>query len=280
MTDDRSSFFTMEYRFVPLFSGSSGNALYVEMGGTRVLVDAGVSGSRIMSEMQKAGLCCEGLDAVLITHEHSDHISGVGVLSRRFHLPVYATEGTWAAMENKLGRLDAANRRVLRPGEDFYIGRLNATAFAIPHDAAQPVGYTFCCDGRKLAVATDLGYVCEDWLCQVERSDILLLESNHDVDMLKAGRYPYDLKKRILGRRGHLSNEEAGVAAVQLCRRGVRHIILGHLSGENNFPELAWQTVACALNEAGIVPGVDVGLNVARRSALSGVFSLPEAVNG
>ena len=268
----------MGYVFAPLFSGSSGNSLYVEMGGARVLVDAGLSGSRIAAEMEKAGFSMQGLDALLITHEHSDHIGGVGVLSRRYGLPIYATEGTWAEMEHRLGRLEADKRRIVRAGEDFYLGRMNVTAFSIPHDAAEPVGYAFRCDGRKAATATDIGHLREDWLSQVEGCDILLLEANHDVDMLKAGRYPYDLKKRILGRRGHLSNEEAGAAAVELYRRGVRHIILGHLSKENNFPELAWQTVACALNEAGITPGVDIGLHVARRSALSGVYTLGEAL--
>lgn len=261
----------MEYRFVPLFSGSNGNALYVEMGKTRLLVDAGVSGARVLQAMGQIGAPPEALSGILITHEHSDHIAGVGVLSRKFHLPIYATQGTWEAMAPKIGQVDAANARVLTAGQDFYIGDVNVTPFEIPHDAAEPVGYAFFCGGCKLAVATDVGQVKESWLSQVEGSDLLLLEANHDVDMLKASRYPYDLKRRILGRRGHLSNEDAGSAAVKLFERGVRHIILGHLSGENNFPELAMQTVAGALLAAGIRPGGDLGLDVAPRGMACGL---------
>ncbi len=262
----------MELRFCPLFSGSSGNALYVGCDTTGILVDAGLSGAKIVSEMERFGLSPESLDGILVTHEHADHISGVGVLSRRYHLPVYANEGTWQAMSDKLGSVSDANIRVFETGVDFNIGALNVTPFPTPHDAAEPVGFTFCSGRDKLAVATDLGAVRESWMRHLEDADVVLLESNHDVDMLRAGRYPYELKRRILGTRGHLSNDEAGKAAVELARHGVRLIILGHLSGENNFPELAYESVCCALRAEGLEPGRDIQLALAGRSGSNDLY--------
>lgn len=264
----------MRLEFAPLFSGSSGNAGYVRMGDTRILVDAGLSGQRLARELSKISVDPSSIDALLITHEHSDHVQGAGIMSRRYDLPIYATAGTWREMAGKIGCVDPRNRRVIGADEDFYLGRVNVTPFAIPHDAAEPVGYTFEGLGMKMAIATDLGHLSDRWLSPLAGCDLVLLESNHDVDMLKAGRYPYELKRRILGARGHLSNEDAGRAAVSLCRMGVKHIILGHLSGENNFPELAWRTVADALEAEGIRPGDDVGLDVARRDALSALYAL------
>ena len=264
----------MELKFCPLFSGSSGNALYIGCGGLNLLVDAGLSGSRITQELAKIGVEARDLSGILVTHEHADHCSGVGVLSRRYNLPVYATEGTWVGMASRLGRIDEKNRRYFEAGQDFFLGELNVTPFPIPHDANDPVGFCFSAGPVKLSVATDLGCVQEAWLNRLEGSDLVLLEANHDVEMLKAGPYPYDLKHRILGRRGHLSNEDAGRALVELVRRGVRHAILGHLSGENNFPELAYETVALALKEQGIAPGADVGLGMARRDGMSGLYVL------
>lgn len=266
----------MELKFCPLFSGSSGNALYVGCGKMNLLVDAGLSGSRITAELQKIGVDGRDLDGILVTHEHADHCAGVGVLSRRYNLPVYATEGTWAGMAGRLGRIDEKNRRYFEAGEDFFLEGLNVTPFPIPHDANDPVGFSFCAGGVKLSVATDLGCIQEGWMSRLEGSDLVLLESNHDVEMLKAGPYPYDLKHRVLSRRGHLSNEDAGRALVELTRRGVRHALLGHLSGENNFPELAYETVALALREQGIAPGADVGLGLARRDGMSGLYVLSD----
>ena len=257
--------------FAPLFSGSSGNATYVRIDDTRLLVDAGLSGARIAAELQKMDVEPGMLDALLVTHEHADHIAGIGVLSRRYHLPVYATQGTWEAMEGKVGRVDPCNRRVIPAGQDFYLNQVGVTPFPIPHDAAEPVGYAFTARGVKVAVATDLGHLSDSWMDQLTGCDLLLLESNHDVEMLKAGRYPYDLKRRILGRRGHLSNEDAGRAAVELVARGVKRILLGHLSRENNFPELAYRTVLQQLEDAGQQPSA---LEVARRDCLTGVYHL------
>ena len=266
----------MQLQFCPLFSGSSGNAVYVGTDNTKILIDAGLSGAKVTAELEKIGVCPQELRAILVTHEHADHISGVGVLSRRYHLPVYATLGTWAAMAGKLGAVDDACRVQFEAGEDFTIGDLDIRPFPTPHDASDSVGYAVSAAGAKVAVATDIGAVRESWLREVEGADVLLLESNHDVDTLKAGRYPYELKRRILGTRGHLSNDDAGAAAVELAKRGVRVIVLGHLSAENNFPELAYASVACMLEEAGFKPGRDVMLSVARRDGRSELFTLGE----
>ena len=267
----------MQLQFCPLFSSSSGNSIYVGTDDTKILIDAGLSGAKIVTELEKIGVDPRDLRAILVTHEHADHIAGVGVLSRRYHLPVYASRLTWEAMRAKLGAMEACRMIEFEPGVNFSIGSLDITPFCTPHDAACPVGYAICAGGCKVAVATDLGGVRESWLEEVEKSDVLLLEANHDVDTLKAGRYPYELKRRILGKNGHLSNDDAGHAAVELVRRGVRAIILGHLSGENNFPELAYASVACLLEEAGFRPGSDVMLSVARRDGHSELFSVGES---
>ena len=269
----------MQLQFCPLFSGSSGNAVYVGTDKTKILIDAGLSGAKVTAELGKIGVTPGELSAILVTHEHADHISGVGVLSRRYHLPVYATLGTWAAMSAKLGAIDVGCRIEFEAGEDFSIGDLDIRPFPIPHDAADPVGYAVSAAGAKVAVATDIGVVRESWLRELEGADVLLLEANHDVDTLKAGRYPYELKRRILSNRGHLSNDDAGAAAAEMVRRGVRVIVLGHLSGENNFPELAYASVACVLEQAGIRPGQDVMLSVARRDGHSELFVLGEGVD-
>ncbi|MBQ2955789.1 MAG: MBL fold metallo-hydrolase [Clostridia bacterium] len=262
----------MELRFCPLFSGSSGNSLYLGCNDTHLLVDAGMSGAKITTEMERVGLKPGDLSGILITHEHADHIAGAGILSRRYDLPIYANEATWAAMRDKLGNISEKNIMLFETGADFHIGSLDITPFSTPHDAAEPVGYSFYAGRNKLSIATDLGTVKESWMRHIEESDLVLLEANHDVDMLKAGRYPYDLKRRILGNKGHLSNDSAGKAAVDLVKRGVRTIVLGHLSGENNFPELAYQSVCCALQSEGIEPGRDVALSVASRDGASGLY--------
>ncbi len=266
----------MELRFSPLFSGSSGNAAYIGCGNSHFLIDSGVSGSRIAEQLKEIGVPGEQLCGILVTHEHSDHSSGVGVLSRRFDLPVYATEGTWAGMHKKVGRIDAKNRRIFEPGQDFFLGDMNVMPFSIPHDANDPVGFSFQAGKAKVSIATDIGCIKESWMKWVEGSDIVLLEANHDEQMLQAGSYTYELKRRILSRKGHLSNENAGKALAELVRRGVKSALLGHLSQENNFPELAYETVALVLKQQGIVPGIDVGLAMAQRNGMSGLYSIRE----
>lgn len=264
----------MELRFSPLYSGSSGNAVYVGCDDTHLLVDAGLSGSKIVQGLECMGVDPKKLSALLITHEHIDHIRGVGVLSRKFNLPVYATEGTWLAMKDKLGAIPERNVRVFEPHTNFFLGSIDILPFSTPHDAAASVGYAFECCGAKFALATDIGCVRDSWLKYVLGADAVLLESNYDPDMLQAGPYPFDLKKRILSRRGHLSNDDAGETAVKLIEHGARQILLGHLSKENNFPELALRTTETILRLSGIEPGTDADVRVALRDAPTGMFSV------
>ena len=268
----------MELRFSPLFSGSSGNSTYVGSDDTHLLVDAGLSGSRIIQELRNVGLDPAMLDAILVTHEHSDHIRGIGILSRKYDLPIFATEGTWRAMIDKIGPVNERNICVIQPGEDFYIGSIDVMPFATPHDAAQSVGYTFEIAGARLAIATDLGILRDSWLKYILGADAVILESNYDPGMLETGPYPYELKRRIAGKHGHLSNDNAGKAAVELARAGARQIILGHLSKENNFPELALKCCEAAFVEAGLRPQEDARIFVASRDHNSGMFCISAAL--
>ena len=264
----------MELRFSPLFSGSSGNAIYVGCDEANILVDAGMSGNRITAELARMGIDPKRLNAILVTHEHADHIKGIGILSRKYDLPIYATEGTWQGMYNKIGAVSEKNRIFFEPGQDFFIGPIDVTPFSTPHDANQSVGYTFELNGAKLSIATDLGCIKESWLKYVMGSDAVILESNYDPNMLTAGPYPYELKKRIKSNRGHLSNDDAGQVAAELVRNGASQIILGHLSKENNFPELAMRTCELSLQMAGIEPHIDVSIYIARRDGATGMFSI------
>lgn len=264
----------MELRFSPLFSGSSGNATYVGCGDTHILVDAGMSGTRVCRELARAGVDPAALKGILVTHEHADHIKGIGILSRKFDLPVYATEGTWQGMYDKIGPIAEKNCVMFEPERDFFIGSIDVTPFPTPHDANQSVGYTFEVKGAKLAIATDVGCIKDSWLSYVVGSDAVILESNYDPDMLRAGPYPYELKKRIMSRKGHLSNDDAGAVAVELTRTGTRQIILGHLSKENNFPELAMRTCELTLQMDNLFPHEDVSLCVARRDGMTGMFGI------
>lgn len=264
----------MELRFAPLFSGSSGNALYVGTDNTNLLIDAGVSGARVIAELKKIGVNPHQLDGILVTHEHADHIKGVGILARKLHCPIYATKGTWVGMEEKIGKLSINHQALIEAEQSFYIGDIEVLPFATPHDALEPCGYSFSVGSARFSLATDVGCIRDGWMKAIRGSDSVLLEANYDPDMLTAGPYPFPLKKRILSRKGHLSNDDAGLAAVQLVRAGARQIILGHLSKENNFPELAQKTVELVLRQNGVDPQKDLDLRVALRDEATGLFAL------
>ena len=264
----------MPFAFCPLFSGSSGNALYLAAGDTRLLIDAGMPAKSVLAALDALEVAPESLSGILITHEHSDHIRGAGALSRRLNLPVYASAGTWDAMADKLGEVTDRNQRMFRAGEDFFVRDIGVESFAIPHDAADPVGYSLLYRGRKVSVATDLGHVQSRWMRAVAGADLLLLESNHDLRMLEAGSYPRYIKARIRGKNGHLSNADCGKALCELATTGVRACILGHLSPENNLPELAYQTVRDALAEQGIHCGEDFRLDIAWRDRVSAYYTI------
>lgn len=260
-------------RFCSLYSGSSGNSIFVGTDRTRLLVDAGVSGVRISGALRELCVEPERIDGILITHEHSDHIKGAGIFSRKYDVPIYAREKTWCAMRRELGKLKEENIKVIEQ-EYFTVGDIDICHYSIPHDAADPAAYTFYAEGRKISVATDLGFVSEAVHTHLTGSDVVLIESNHDVEMLKNGSYPWPLKKRILGERGHLSNDGAAELAAELALTGTRYIYLGHLSQENNEPELALRTSCGVIAEHGLRVGRDVTVRIAAREHYSEVTEL------
>ncbi len=261
--------------FCSLYSGSSGNCGYLAAGNTRILVDAGLSGRQIEEAIARVGGTLEGVSGILITHEHSDHVKGAGILSRKYHIPIYANERTWDAMSRSLGKTAPELRRVFRTDEDFCVGDILARPFGIPHDAAEPVGYRFYAGRASVSVATDMGYVRKSVLQAVAGSDLVLWESNHDIEMLRHNpHYSSALKQRILGRHGHLSNEAAAEGILRLTETGVRQIILGHLSGENNTPELAMNVSLSALERAGVRMGEELSLDMAWRDRPGSVYTI------
>lgn len=267
----------MEMIFCPLFSGSSGNALFVQYRRTRLLIDAGKPGKAITEALRSIGVEPQTLNGILITHEHSDHISGAGVLARRYRLPVYATAATWRAMEKKLGPVPPELKVTFDKAQDFYLGQLGVVPFAIPHDAADPVGYRLYGGAMSIATATDLGQFTHRVRDALAGSSLVLLESNHDPDMLRANpHYPLALKQRILGNHGHLSNDACAEALVELASSGVKNVILGHLSGENNTPDLAMMTSESRVELEGIRLGEDLTLDLAWRDKVGNVYTLRE----
>jgi phosphoribosyl 1,2-cyclic phosphodiesterase len=240
-----------------LASGSSGNAIWVSSGSTALLIDAGVSGRRIARTAEELGLDTSGLAAVLVTHEHSDHVSGLGPVTRRFDVPAVATAGTHAAIDRRLGK--CPGRTVVEPGTDIEIGGLLVSPFAVSHDCAEPVGYTVTDGSTRVVVATDLGVVSRPVRRWMSEADCVVLEFNHDERMLRAGDYPWFLKQRIAGSEGHLSNVAAARELVPLADGPLSELILAHLSRENNTPDLALATAREALERAG---RADVGVHL------------------
>lgn len=259
-------------KLCPLCSGSSGNATYIEAGDARLLIDAGLSCKRISELLLKIGVDPRTLSAILITHEHIDHVRGVNVLSKKYDLPVYANADTWSMLKAPLRDVAAKNVCVFESDRDFYLAGVRILPFSVPHDAVHCVGFTVSAQGHKVGVCTDLGHVDARILSILSGCDLLLFEANHDVDMLMAGSYPYLLKKRILSGNGHMNNDDCGRALVKLHETGVKNVILGHLSQENNYPALAMIAVRSILEEAGVAN--DMQIAIAAREEPTGVFEI------
>lgn len=242
----------MGIRFTVLASGSTGNASVIDTSEAKLLVDAGLSARKLEQLMDMRDFSPKDLDGILITHEHSDHIKGLSVLARKYELPVYANEKTWKAMEKHAGDIPDNKRNIVETGGTLTFGSLKVESFAISHDAAEPVGYCFSLGDLKLSFATDLGYVSEKVLDKIIDSDVLILESNHDVEMLRVGSYPWNIKRRILSDVGHLSNEMAGEALTKIVQAGkIRRVYLAHLSRDCNLMDLARLTVESVVEENG-----------------------------
>lgn len=265
----------MPIHFCSLASGSSGNSQFIASDNTRLLLDAGLSGKYIINSLEHIGESLQQIDALLITHEHSDHIKGAGVIYRKIKRPIYATQATWAVLQEKIGEIAPEHIRVIRAGEDFEIGDIRVKPIEISHDAAEPVAYAFCNQAARMCIATDLGHCPESVQQEFLECDLLMLESNHDINMLKMGPYPYYLKRRILSDVGHLSNETAAQVITRAVKQGrVRSVLLGHLSKENNVPELAYETVGSIVAEAGIRVGEDLNLDLTYRDRAGMVYHI------
>ncbi|MCR5451077.1 MAG: MBL fold metallo-hydrolase [Lachnospiraceae bacterium] len=253
-------------------SGSSGNCICVGNDTDHVLIDVGISGKKVEAGMNEMGYTTPDMSAILITHEHSDHVSGLGVISRKYSLPVYATQGTIDAIFDMpgLGKLDKDLFHVIKPDVPFLLGSLKIKPIRISHDAAEPVAYILSDGKKKIGVITDLGMYDEYIVENISGLSALLLEANHDVRMLEVGRYPYPLKRRILGNKGHLSNELSGQLLGRVLHDNMTHVLLGHLSHENNYPRLAYETVSSEVT-LGDNPykGSDFPIDIAGRDRVS-----------
>ncbi len=264
-------------RMMRIASGSSGHAIYVGTDTTHLLVDAGISGKRIEEGLRLLDLSGEDLDGILVTHEHADHIAGLGVLQRKYHMPVYATALTIEALkkDRSLGRMDWDLCIPVNCDEAFSVKDLRIDPMHISHDAADPVAYRFKYGSIKTAVVTDLGVYDDYTIGGLMGLSAIFLEANHDIRMLQTGRYPYPLKQRILGKRGHLSNEASGRLLSVLLNERMQHIFLSHLSHENNLPELAYEAVRMEVEMSDTVwRGDDFPLDIAKRDTPSECITL------
>lgn len=232
-----------------LASSSSGNVTYIETPKRKILVDAGLSGKKIATLMGSIHRKLEDVDALLVTHEHTDHVKGVGVLARRYHMDVYANEQTWQAMAHKIGKVPGDQKHIFAMGQTMSLADLDVESFGVSHDAIAPQFYEFHHNGRSFVILTDTGYVSEHVAGIIKNANAYLFECNHDVEMLRCGRYPWSLKQRILSDKGHLSNEDGGQALLQVVGNDTKQIYLGHLSQENNVKELAHLTISQILGE-------------------------------
>lgn len=266
-------------RMTAIASGSSGNCTYINENNTHILVDAGVSCKRITQGLYGLDVPPEDLDAIFITHEHSDHISGLKILSKKQQIPIYGTAGTLEAIRRGDTKHEI-NPDLYHPIDadaPILIKELTITAFRNTHDAADPVGYRIDGDGHAVAVATDLGNYTDYTVSHLKDLDAILIEANHDLRMLQVGPYPFDLKRRIMSDYGHLSNDRCGDLLNEILHDHIRHILLGHLSKENNFPDLAYETVSLAIDQADSpYKRNDFEITVARRDVPSPTILIGE----
>ena len=252
---------------MPIASGSSGNCIYLGTEDTHVLFDAGISRKRIEEGLNTAGLSLKDIDAIFVTHEHSDHIQGINMMVKMFDTPVYATGGTLDAirLKDKKGIMSMNHLFEVHADEPVSMGAITVMPFSTSHDAADPVGYTLTAEGHKTSIATDLGKYDDYTIDHLKDTDVLFIEANHDISMLEAGKYPYKLKRRILSEYGHLSNEDSGSLLCKVINKNLKYAFLAHLSKENNYPQLAFEAVKCQLWEEMGLKDLDFDLSVAKR---------------
>ncbi len=262
----------MKINISVLGSGSSGNSIYIDYCGKGILIDAGLSGKKTCDRLKKCGLEIDTLEAILLTHEHQDHIKGAGILSRKCNLPLYANEKTWEAACNKLGKVKEKNQHIIK--DEFMIGDIGIKPFSISHDASDPVGYILQCADKKIAIATDMGYITPEIREQLKGMDFLIIEANHDLELLMRGSYPPSLKKRIRGKRGHLSNDDTADLLPKIINSNNPCILLAHLSKDNNIPDLAYITIKNSLEKNQIKIGQDLELGFTYREKPTKVYQV------
>ena len=255
-------------------SGSSGNCIYAGSDSTHILIDAGISGKRISEGLSAIGISPAQISAIFVTHEHSDHIKGLGVMSRKYRIPIYASELTWNKIKESTlcGIIDETLFNRIVPDQNFVINDITVHPFRTQHDAVDPLCYTLSKNGRKISVATDLGCYNEYILGKIAGSDILFIEANHDIEMLQNGSYPVFLKKRILGEKGHLANNTTVRLISEICHENLKCVVLGHLSRENNDPRIAHDSVKVEIDSFTLKTGQQIKLAVAEREKSSEVF--------
>lgn len=260
------------FKFCTLYSGSSGNCSLVQSNSTKILIDLGESCKRIVDSLNSINILPEDIDAILVTHEHSDHVKGLGTFSKKYNVPVYANIDTFNAMPSQTSKIEE-NNILYFDFNIFKIGDIEVKPFSIPHDAANPCGFNLFYDNKKISIATDIGHMNNNIFDNLIDSNFLLLEANYEPEVLKCSSYPYILKQRILGPNGHLSNGDAGKTISELLKSGLTNVMLGHLSKENNFPELAYKTVVEELISNNISEN-SFNLSVANRSSVSSIIDV------
>lgn len=264
-------------RFISFGSGSSGNCYFIYTESDGLMVDAGVGIRALKKYFRDYGLSMSLIHHLLVTHDHADHIKCVGSISHEMHLPVYATELVHQGIDRNYcvtHKVDVADRKTVVLGTPMQLGEFVVTAFHVPHDSTDNVGFMIEADGVKFCIITDAGHITEEMKSYISQADYLVIEANHDREMLMAGPYPQHLKERISSSTGHLSNTDCGEAIVQNMTERLKRVWLCHLSQENNHPELARKTVEAILRSYGIVAGKDVGLDVLKRTMPTGIFDL------
>lgn len=249
-------------KFQPLLSSSSGNSIYVTDDTTHILIDCGAPVRYIEKCLARLGINPETLSGLFITHAHSDHVAAAGTLSKKYNIPIFATEETFSLSGRYLSSVSRKSARIISAGDDIIIGDMIVHAFLLSHDIGGAISYTIKDSETKFGIATDSGYVNDEILNNLSDCESVIVEANHDVDMLLSGPYPYPLKKRILSDVGHLSNVLCGELCVKLATSGTKSFWLGHLSEKNNTPDIAYRTVHQILTDSGYSVGTDIALNV------------------
>lgn len=266
----------MDFIMCAIASGSSGNCTFLQAGESRILIDVGISGKKAIAGLEEIEVDPSTIQGIFITHEHSDHIKGVGIFSRKYNIPIYATKKVWETLmnDNMIGKITEDNQKYIVKDEYLQLQDLKILPYSIYHDAVDPVGYIFEYKGKKITLATDIGMIDEQIMDHLKGSNGILMEFNHDIHMVQAGSYPFHLKQRILGEHGHLSNEVAAQVLVDIYHEDLKWALLGHLSQENNVPDLAYITAKVALEEQNIEVGKDIELSVARRNGVSQILTV------